>query len=171
MIICPNCHQQMLSGSLFCSECGVQLVDTGHLTTQSFIKGAQNAPTGTEPLISSPLQQTSKIDQDPRVSIFLLDSGQILQMVGKTEFMLGRVGDKQPILPDIDLTQYEAYANGVSRLHAALRITDRAITLTDLGSANGTRINGKKVLPNVDYPLHHGDVIALGKLKVQILIR
>lgn len=171
MIICPNCRQQVLIGSLFCGECGFQLVNTGHLTTHSFYKGNQDAPGGTGPLISKPEQPPAGAQQDPHVSLFLLDSGQVLQLVGKTEFMLGRVGEKQPILPDVDLTEYQAYAHGVSRLHASLRIMDQMITITDLGSSNGTRINGQKILPNVEYPLQHGDVIALGKLKIQILIR
>ena len=28
MIVCPNCKHQELDGSLFCSECGAQLVFT-----------------------------------------------------------------------------------------------------------------------------------------------
>jgi pSer/pThr/pTyr-binding forkhead associated (FHA) protein len=41
----------------------------------------------------------------------------------------------------------------------------------DLGSANGTYINGKRLEPNVEQVLNHGDIIALGKLKLQVLIK
>jgi pSer/pThr/pTyr-binding forkhead associated (FHA) protein len=41
----------------------------------------------------------------------------------------------------------------------------------DLGSANGTYINGKRLAANVEQVLNHGDIVALGKLKMQVLIK
>jgi pSer/pThr/pTyr-binding forkhead associated (FHA) protein len=107
---------------------------------------------------------------DAAVSLHLIESGMILHLNGQNEFTLGRVADGQPILPDVDLSPYEAYAQGVSRLHAALKLNNQRVFITDLGSSNGTRVNGQKIMPNVDYPLNHGDVIALGKFKIQVLI-
>lgn len=43
--------------------------------------------------------------------------------------------------------------------------------IVDLGSSNGTRINGQKIVPNVNYPLKDGDMLALGRIKLQISIR
>lgn len=40
----------------------------------------------------------------------------------------------------------------------------------DLGSSNGTRINGQKIVPHVEYTINHGDLVVLGKLKVQVLL-
>ncbi len=60
---------------------------------------------------------------------------------------------------------------GVSRIHATFKITSQGLTITDLGSSNGTRINGLKIVPHIEYPVNHGDVVSLGKLKMQILIR
>ena len=34
---------------------------------------------------------------------------------------------------------------GVSRLHARLRVFGRELTVTDLGSMNGTRVNGQRI--------------------------
>jgi pSer/pThr/pTyr-binding forkhead associated (FHA) protein len=81
------------------------------------------------------------------------------------------VTEGQPILPDIDLTPYEAYSRGVSRLHSALKIVNKRVVIVDLGSSNGTRVNGQKIVPNVDYPLNNGDVIALGRLRIQVLFK
>jgi pSer/pThr/pTyr-binding forkhead associated (FHA) protein len=81
------------------------------------------------------------------------------------------VAEGQPILPDVDLSPYDAYAQGVSRLHAALKVTRNRVAIMDLGSSNGTRVNGQKIVPHVDYPLNHSDVIALGKLKLQVIIK
>jgi pSer/pThr/pTyr-binding forkhead associated (FHA) protein len=41
----------------------------------------------------------------------------------------------------------------------------------DLGSSNGTYVNGKRLNPNVEHMLGNGDVVALGKLKIQILLK
>lgn len=90
---------------------------------------------------------------------------------GRTEVTLGRIVEGQPILPDIDLSPYEAYAHGVSRLHAALKVNPQRVAIMDLGSSNGTRVNGQKIVPHIDYPLKDQDIVALGKLKIQILIQ
>ncbi len=102
---------------------------------------------------------------DASANLHLLDSGQVLPLAGRTEFTMGRVADRQPILPDVDLSPYEAYTQGVSRLHASLKIINQRVVITDLGSSNGTGVNGQKIMPHIDYPLNHGDVVALGKLK------
>jgi hypothetical protein len=110
-------------------------------------------------------------DLDTWASLHLLDSGQILPLGDRTEFTLGRVSEAQPIMPDIDLTPYQAYANGVSRLHAVLKREGKRVFVMDLGSSNGTYLNGKRLTPNVDQTLNHGDMLALGKLKIQILLK
>jgi pSer/pThr/pTyr-binding forkhead associated (FHA) protein len=110
-------------------------------------------------------------DLDNWASLHLLDSGQILPLGDRTEFTLGRVSEAQPIMPDIDLTPYQAYANGVSRLHAVLKREGKRVFVMDLGSSNGTYLNGKRLMPNVDQTINHGDMLALGKLKIQILLK
>jgi FHA domain len=52
---------------------------------------------------------------------------------------------------------------GVSRRHALLtRRPDGSLALRDLGSANGTQVNGADVMAGVDTPLKDGDTIAVG---------
>jgi hypothetical protein len=52
---------------------------------------------------------------------------------------------------------------GVSRRQALLiRQPDGGLILRDLGSANGTQLNGVEVTPGVDNPLKDGDTIAIG---------
>ena len=166
MIICPTCQHQNLDGTIFCSECGMQLSGENSIVTQ-------NIPPDKEPL---PLVDRKKPpayakDLDTWASLHLLDSGQILPLGDRMEFTLGRVSEAQPIMPDVDLTPYQAYANGVSRLHAVLKRESNRVFVMDLGSSNGTYLNGKRIKPNVDQTLNHGDMLALGKLKIQILLK
>jgi pSer/pThr/pTyr-binding forkhead associated (FHA) protein len=99
-----------------------------------------------------------------------LDTGAIIPLEGGLELALGRISGNQPILPDIDLTPYQAFEGGVSRLHATIKIEKTEIILTDLGSANGTRVNGKKIVPHSTLTLENGDILTLGRFKVQVLI-
>jgi pSer/pThr/pTyr-binding forkhead associated (FHA) protein len=175
MILCPNCQHHEITGALFCSECGAQLVFTERLSTQSFVRSQSDILTSspapeTTPAVANP-PVPPPVTVDALVSLHLVDNGQILPLAGRAEFTLGRVAEGQPILPDVDLSPYEAYAQGVSRLHAALKVNNQRVVVMDLGSSNGTRVNGQKIMPNVDYPVNHGDMLALGKLKIQVLIR
>ena len=167
MIVCRTCNHTNLDGALFCADCGSALTTAESPSTQSAAGGAigrraESAPES--PHHVAPLQ-------DNWVTLHLLDTGQMLPLAERNEFTLGRGSDTQSIMPDIDLSPYKAYANGVSRLHAVIRRGISQIVLTDLESANGTFVNGKRIKPNEEEALSHGDVIALGKLKIQILLK
>lgn len=170
MIICPNCQHKELPGALFCSECGAQLVNVDILNTRTIQRTTtdQLDPRKEMPeVIEKPVVTKTT---DPNVSLHIIDSGQVLHLKDRREFTLGRTVEGQPILPDVDLSPFDAFSLGVSRLHAAIRIVNKEVVVTDLGSSNGTRVNGQKIVPHVDYPLNHGDIIAVGKLKIQVII-
>lgn len=162
MIVCPNCKHQEADGSIFCSECGMQLIQYGPGETQRF-------NSATSELAEIPAPETA--NQAPAwISLHLLDSGQILPISDRTEFTLGRISENQPIMPDIDLSSFKAFDNGVSRLHAVVRNSSGHVVIMDLGSSNGTYINGTRIVPNIEQPLRHGDIVALGKLKMQVVL-
>ena len=167
MIICSNCKHANLAGAMFCTECGSQLVGRDALTTQTITTDKFNRVKKTA---------TGEISMsfdggESWGSLHLLDTGQVLPLSTRNEFTMGRISEGQPIMPDIDLSPYQAYAAGVSRLHAVIKREGARIIFMDLGSANGTYINGKRLPPNVEQVLNHGDVVALGKLKMQILVK
>ncbi len=163
MIVCPQCQHHEMDGAIFCSECGAQLI--GAIET-SRIAGVEVGSDRRQP-IPEPAPPLSL----PKawISLHILESGYILPLADRTEFTLGRVVDGQPIMPDVDLTPHNAYAHGVSRLHAALKLVEDKIVIVDLESSNGTYVNGVRIPPNVETRLVHGDVISLGKLKIQVL--
>jgi len=162
MIVCPNCKHQEADGSIFCSECGMQLIQYGPGETQRF-------NSATSELGEIPAPDTA--NQGPAwISLHLLDSGQILPISDRAEFTLGRISENQPIMPDIDLSSFKAFDNGVSRLHAVVRNSSGHVVIMDLGSSNGTYINGTRIVPNIEQPLRHGDIVALGKLKMQVVL-
>lgn len=166
MIICPNCQHKEMSGAIYCSKCGAQLTDTTVTTYK--IKTAeidQKARRSTDRI-----QPPTPMHLQSWISLNMIESGQILPLADRTEFTLGRSAEGQPIVPDVDLSPHNAYANGVSRLHAVLKLIQDQIVIVDLGSSNGTFLNGNRLLPYVETPVTNGDFLYLGKLKMQVLI-
>ena len=172
MIICPSCQHEEMYGTLFCSQCGAQLTYLKASPTKTAVYTAE-AQAGLSKGIEEgkpPEKPTPESLPDTLVSLKIMEGGTIIPLEGGLEFTLGRVSGNQPILPDIDLTPYQAYEGGVSRLHATIKIDKQAVTVTDLGSANGTRVNGRKVAPHTQQSLHNEDILTLGKFKIQVLI-
>ncbi|MDH5508497.1 MAG: FHA domain-containing protein [Anaerolineae bacterium] len=166
--VCPNCHHSEIEGSLFCSECGTSLITQDGLSTAAIPGGAVRL--ADEKNIAPPKPPPS-VAVDADASLHIVRTGQILPLIGREEYTIGRVSEGQSILPDIDLTPYEAFTLGVSRLHATLKITNDALSIIDLGSSNGTRVNNLKITPHKEHSVNHGDIIALGQLKIQALVR
>jgi hypothetical protein len=167
MIVCSNCRHTNIAGAIFCSECGSPLGIADSLVTQDIEPDKTKGLARKKQLPSTPPSMTLR----NWVTLHLVDTGQVLPLAERNEFTLGRISEGQPIMPDVDLSPYQAYSRGVSRLHAVIKREDTRIFLMDLGSANGTFVNGKRLHPNVEHPLTNGDVVALGKLKFQILLK
>jgi FHA domain len=74
--------------------------------------------------------------------------------------LIGRRSERRAILPEISLD----LDDGISHRHALLTCAgDGSLKLRDVGSANGTRLNGSDIEPLVDVPLHDGDEITVGR--------
>ncbi len=68
----------------------------------------------------------------------------------------GRAPDNAIRLDDID----------VSRHHASLVVTAEGALFTDLGSANGSRVNGQEVEPRAPVRVQAGDTISMGNCSI-----
>lgn len=162
---CPSCQHEEIFGALFCSECGAQLV-------QSADPSHPNHPDSRDTTSAEPPDyEPGQVDSEAPVNLQILSSGRILALKGRDEFTLGRVNENQPIIPDIDLDPYGGFEEGVSRLHATIQMASHGATVTDLGSVNGTSINGEKIPQHIPQPLAHGDVLTLGKMRIKVIIR
>ncbi|MHC1785060.1 MAG: FHA domain-containing protein [Anaerolineaceae bacterium] len=169
MINCPNCQKKNSEGTIFCGNCGTRLDPSPAGEGEKQVKQANQeklAPPSTKPL---------KLEKDfsenrTEISLLVLDNGKIITVKGQKEYSIGRISKGQAIIPDVDLSPFEAHKKGVSRLHAYLKIDKRGVVIVDMGSANGTKVNGQRIAPNVDYPLKHADTIVLGSIPLQIIL-
>ncbi|HLJ10077.1 MAG TPA: FHA domain-containing protein [Planctomycetaceae bacterium] len=53
----------------------------------------------------------------------------------------------------------------VSRRHCLVKVVGSGVSVRDLGSANGTRLNGETILAEVDVPILPGSTLVVGPLK------
>ncbi|MFI7002238.1 FHA domain-containing protein [Nocardia sp. NPDC050175] len=79
------------------------------------------------------------------------------------DILIGKRSVSQGLTPDIDLGIAPADV-GVSRAHAMIHLDGAELTVTDLGSTNGTSVNGSDELIPAKVPvaLRSGDRIHLG---------
>ena len=120
----------------------------------------------TVPIVSSPASLAQRWDLNATVDPSLrrpddpvpTDLRARIYPLDLADHLIGRRSDSDDIHPEITIPD-----PGISRRHARiLRAPDGALTLLDLGSMNGTRLNGAPVEPNVATPLADGDELTLG---------
>ncbi len=168
MIVCPNCGNKEMPGALYCKECGTPFTVVSRDPTMTIPSSLSDHLR--EEIDDGDAQDVPPTPGDACLSLFLVETGEVIQLEGLTEYTLGRSAEDQPILPDIDLAPYHAYEYGVSRLHASIKLSQPYALLTDFDSANGTTLNGQKLAPHKPYPITHGDIFTLGKMKIQLLV-
>jgi hypothetical protein len=165
MQVCPYCAHEIRAGSLFCERCG-QTVFEGKSVTLS-TKHVQ--PSNLTPWEG---QGTQRIDPHKPVLLYVRGASHPIEIKpAQHSIFLGRIREMSELKPDIDLSSFNAFEKGVSRIHAALRREKETLTIEDMGSANGTFINGQFLVPGQRYTLRHGDEIRLGQLVTNIYFR
>jgi pSer/pThr/pTyr-binding forkhead associated (FHA) protein len=166
MIVCPHCTHNNLEGTLFCEKCGKSL----------FVeKGSQEVSTRQlqedGDIDVRPTWGTAHFAQEADIILHIHDAPKPVVLSPMHEAVLGRADEVSGTSPDLDLTPYNALEKGVSRIHAAIRRGEDTLTLVDLGSVNGTHLNGQRLVPNQPRVLRDGDEIRLGRLVVHIYFR
>lgn len=82
--------------------------------------------------------------------------------------IIGRSDAQTGYRPDIDLMRYNARKHGVSREHACIYLRGQNFYVMDLGSNNGSFMNGKALMAHQAQIIQHGDFIRLGLLEIQV---
>ena len=84
--------------------------------------------------------------------------------------LLGRSDPCHNILPDVDLAVLDPQKI-ISRRHACIEFDQIMYTITDLGSANGTWINSRRLDIKSPEPIKDGDEIILGRNGVKLIFK
>ena len=98
----------------------------------------------------------------------ILPTGRQIQLPPKAEVDIGRLDAAHDILPDVDLTPDGGLEGGVSRRHCKIHQRDSNYLVEDVGSANGTFLNGSRLTPYLPHVLKDGDRLQVGHVKLRV---
>lgn len=111
-----------------------------------------------------PTKRTSVLGESTKLKCKI--ESQFVTIPLTNQVVVGRTMDGDEV--DFDLTPYDAYHYGVSRRHAIMTPLDGYLYIEDLGSTNGTRINGFQLSSKQKYRLRDGDEVEFARLRMLI---
>ncbi|MEZ0395347.1 MAG: FHA domain-containing protein [Anaerolineales bacterium] len=171
--LCPACGHKNRPDAETCIICGTPLEKAnGQSDTSTLNLGAERGLPAAEETIT----ELSRVPPPIRgVAIYLAGDIKPIAVMYDDEFVLGRVSDSKEEASSeeiiVDLRPYGALEKGVSRRHLLIRRASEGYEVMDLGSTNGSYLLDKRMLPNQPYPLSHGDLIRMGKMRIFITFR
>jgi transcription initiation factor TFIIIB Brf1 subunit/transcription initiation factor TFIIB len=160
---CPQCQRQVAVETVVCPYCGTVLTDQQLATTRTLEEeddGGRSSRWG-----------KSRIDGQARLLLRLMHSGVefVIDPMQHETISLGRTDPATSELPTIDLGKHEGEPFGVSRKHVLIRRTPNSgLTVQDLGSANGTFLNGERLTPLQPRILRDGDELRVARMVITI---
>jgi hypothetical protein len=157
---CPNCGSKYHVLRLYCKECGCVMPQT--LTGSGEVTKL------------FPNNQASPIDLVWGRSYFHKKAHLVLLKDASGE-MVRVPFDISPAFVGRDVTRpallfrgSEADEAGISRVHARLDRFTTTLCVTDLGSTNGTFVDGRRLSPQVACVLHNESALQFGRLLVWV---
>lgn len=162
---CPNCGKSNQKHELVCYACG-QLLEPPHSTNETRALAETNDLTPGNDFFSA----------NTVLVLRVRDSGRVFEVQPQHsdhEMVIGRSTSGSAMIPDIDLAPDGGEKLGVSRLHLTIRYDGKShtVSLVDLGSANGSYINGQRLHPHEVRVLHDHDEVRLGKMVLTAAFR
>lgn len=149
LMMCPKCRAPRKGKR--CTQCGSVLVPASSLDGQAVDlpqPTVQTQPT-VDVAASAPVPSRMVNVANPSAVVVLKDGA----LIGRTS------GDY------IDVFGTDGYTSG---RHAELRLTLSGWTIADLGSTNGTRVDGRPLTPNVPVPITIGTTVEIGSHKYRV---
>lgn len=159
LLRCPSCSKPVRMGELICPHCNADLGDRNALRTRHVAN---------DPLLPH-TWTAGEVTVAERKPIVLEINGEQLTLPLADVITLGRRYDSAPAdQPHVDLTRFGADEHGVSRLHARLRRKGILVYIADMGSLNGTYLNGRRLIPDGERLLRDNDEVYLSRLRVRV---
>lgn len=165
MIKCPSCGKNHPENTLFCDECGAYVLSEGQKRTDS-MASSDVAWMEVELELDNSFDMANA--HPLKIRALILDSGRQIELTMNKEINIGRLDATSATFPEIDLTEDQGMSKGVSRRHAKITRKGSALFLEDLGSLNGTFLNGRRLTPYLPHALNDSDEIRLSKLSLTI---
>lgn len=161
---CPRCGYENRPGALLCEGCGHLYGTETQVTRQMSEHEMVGRAGATE-------RGTAHFHDGASVILRVVEAAEAVIFRPTKPIVLGRVSPSNPRKPDIDLREYQAYEKGVSCYHATIYVYEQDLVIADLGSTNGTFLNGQRLVPHQRQVLHDGDEIRLSSLVARVYFK
>jgi hypothetical protein len=176
MIICNYCGMRNMEGEYFCEECGnpilLALQGESGGTTAFGTRELNNAtPSAFDAINTRIYGGTTSLKSTSSIVFHVNGAAEPIILQPKAKILVGRSDTNTNHFPDIDLSPYNAAEEGVSRAHAVIQHNENTLTLSDMGSINGTYLNGQRLIAHQPRILHDGDEVRFGKLVLRIYFK
>lgn len=146
---CHACGWENAAGTKVCASCGVDLKRESESDTTVLFA----------PLEAEEKEAPVEVEAPSDEAVFVVNRGSVVGQrfpLKKGQITLGRDPQSDIFLDDIT----------VSRKHAKVDVGESNIKVSDVGSLNGTYVNGIRV---DTASLKHGDELQIGKFKLIFL--
>jgi hypothetical protein len=178
---CPKCGHVNRPGILVCEKCGTLLIEDekvggtkrlgGEHAESDTVKTGVLTDTAEMAGLAVSTAGSAQFTENMVLRLEIEGAPTPILLQPKGESSIGRRDPATGTMPDIDLSAYAGYRLGVSRKHALIRLTDERLELIDLGSSNGTSVNGARLAPHQPHALRDGDEVLLGKMILRVLFQ
>ena len=184
MQTCHNCSYENRPGVVFCENCGTSLIGSSagietRAIDESSLESLPSVPSA--PSVGTPVSApattegaepaeagTKEFPESGLLRLEIKETTNHIVLGVERSVTFGRLDATTGSMPDVDLTPFAGYRAGVSRRHAEIRLDQEArqLNLWDLGSSNGTFLNGDRLIAHRPYTIGDGDNIRFGQLDV-----
>jgi pSer/pThr/pTyr-binding forkhead associated (FHA) protein len=117
---------------------------------------------GMGPLRELPEEEQPEPSEALPCSLVVVSTGHRISLPAEGELILGRIEIDSSFTPDVDLTSDTQGMPSISRCHAKIAAFRGRHLIEDLGSTNGTVVNGRPLNLGQRLPLQPGDHVTLG---------
>ena len=163
MTKCPKCGHENADNTQICEVCGQLLVLPSATRQYSDTDYEEGTPKWGSARFNGAMNLV--LDVLEAEDQFIFDYDQI------DEVVIGRKDPSGENAPGVDLSNVNGLEKGVSRRHAKIVRRDGALHIVDNNSANGTYLNGQRLVAQQPRILRDGDDIRLGHLVVRVSFR
>jgi CRP-like cAMP-binding protein len=142
----------------------IRLRETTRQMEQMSLAGGGSATGATE--VQQPTRAPGRTLQAEAVAFFLSTPTGNVFPVFKTDSLIGRYDSVTGMSPEVDLSN-EDQSRNISRRHARLVLKDgKPYIAEEIGTMNGTFLNGQKLANGVLTPIKDGDELTLCRLSL-----